>query len=656
MLVYDVNKSELAILLTKEKKGITQEDILSVIKVDCFDTLKGETTTFLTKEDSVGVIKEDLYTYVKSGPYVRYVCKGKRDILDLDKHMLKMFIRNYQDDEEFVILMMCMNAEKINNILQNVSERLISDRNRLLAIYRQRTTSNMGNVVRMFEADTYAVDKAVEQLSQEAKQVYYSKEYSFEIEVIDEGTYLRYKVFVDDAIVENAKVVCKRQAKFALLSIERRLTLKKLDNWIVNYPKLRDEVLKTCLEKRAEREEIPSDVIQKVLEEIEHRKILDEMFRRNTESNDYLYIYDLMLILAGNNESIYSYVENPFDSTKTRLVKWVSLLRDMPPSSMKILKEINDYLPEQLEVMAYCVKRGFRLDDYLPNPYLVPTSKLMHVCCIVAQKINDDNLMEFIKEIDLYETNQIKSISTYIQDGVDLTRYLNKLYLYPVSGLKAIKKMIDRGMHISKNFPSNMSSEYYVLLTECIDFGLDYDLVVENKHKSILQLKYALVAKQVGEEVYKEILSAETTLEAKKVFQKVCNERYAEVIQCKWFRDVRMDMDINWRQNALPTIEEFVIKIAGIYFERYTDNMNEGTFDFFKVEVSVLTEGFDYKAYVKNNIRAINEYVIEHVSKLKGFQKKEIPIQFFEISRVQIGRDGILEYTFALKELPEVKK
>ena len=98
------------------------------------------------------------------------------------------------------------------------------------------------------------------------------------------------------------------------------------------------------------------------------------------------------------------------------------------------------------------------------------------------------------------------------------------------------------------------------------------------------------------------------------------------------------------------SFERFITKIDKPVFERATDNLQKETFDFIRVDVSIVTTWHeDRMKYIQKNQHEITKRVIERIQDSKRFQAMGVPINFWKISSITLTRDSILEYLFELK-------
>lgn len=104
--------------------------------------------------------------------------------------------------------------------------------------------------------------------------------------------------------------------------------------------------------------------------------------------------------------------------------------------------------------------------------------------------------------------------------------------------------------------------------------------------------------------------------------------------------------------HPLDSLERFIGKIERPKFERATGNTQEGTFDFIRVDVSIITEWhMDRMDYIRKHQKEITKKVVSKIEESKQFQKMGVPINFLRVSEMTLRRDSILEYVFELKAI-----
>lgn len=108
--------------------------------------------------------------------------------------------------------------------------------------------------------------------------------------------------------------------------------------------------------------------------------------------------------------------------------------------------------------------------------------------------------------------------------------------------------------------------------------------------------------------------------------------------------------EIESKEWNLPMgLDRFIGNIE-VIMERETGNINPSTFDFVRVHVYTTYEPDEgKKAYIKNNIDAINRYVIEKLANHRSFKKYGVPVNILKVSNITITAKEDIVYMFEIK-------
>ena len=102
-----------------------------------------------------------------------------------------------------------------------------------------------------------------------------------------------------------------------------------------------------------------------------------------------------------------------------------------------------------------------------------------------------------------------------------------------------------------------------------------------------------------------------------------------------------------------PTgLDAFICKIDSPIFYRSPDNLNENTFDYIYIDVSIRSDSImeNRDEYLNAHIKEIAERVAEKLENSKDFQKYGVPINFLRVCRTTIKRkSSVLQFVFELK-------
>ncbi len=109
-------------------------------------------------------------------------------------------------------------------------------------------------------------------------------------------------------------------------------------------------------------------------------------------------------------------------------------------------------------------------------------------------------------------------------------------------------------------------------------------------------------------------------------------------------------------RRKLPTeTDRFVAKIEKPIIARYTDNLNENTFDYIIVDCYLVTQfDGDRMAYTKEHIKEINQMVLAKIESNRTFKKYGVPVNILKAERVTLC-GHILTYRFEIKECNQEK-
>lgn len=100
-------------------------------------------------------------------------------------------------------------------------------------------------------------------------------------------------------------------------------------------------------------------------------------------------------------------------------------------------------------------------------------------------------------------------------------------------------------------------------------------------------------------------------------------------------------------------LDRFITRIEPPIFIRTPENENINTFDFIYVDLNLIVDWNEDKLqYIKKNIKAIDEMVLDRLESNISFKKYGIPINFLKLGRRSLKNNGrLLEYVFELKSI-----
>lgn len=100
-------------------------------------------------------------------------------------------------------------------------------------------------------------------------------------------------------------------------------------------------------------------------------------------------------------------------------------------------------------------------------------------------------------------------------------------------------------------------------------------------------------------------------------------------------------------------LDRFITRIEPPIFIRTPENENINTFDFIYVDLNLIVDWNEDKLqYIKKNIKAIDEMVLDKLESNISFKKYGIPINFLKLGRRSLKNNGrLLEYVFELKSI-----
>lgn len=97
---------------------------------------------------------------------------------------------------------------------------------------------------------------------------------------------------------------------------------------------------------------------------------------------------------------------------------------------------------------------------------------------------------------------------------------------------------------------------------------------------------------------------------------------------------------------------DIVCKIQPIQIEREVGNTNMNTFDFIRVQYSVLSgiKKEDIIEDVRKNKKAYVKKACEYISSQKQFQHFGVPVNILMVSKITLTHDRLLEFLFEVKK------
>ncbi len=116
---------------------------------------------------------------------------------------------------------------------------------------------------------------------------------------------------------------------------------------------------------------------------------------------------------------------------------------------------------------------------------------------------------------------------------------------------------------------------------------------------------------------------------------------------------LKEELTQNTEHVPLSFLDQLIQHIEPIEFERFPENLDSNTFDRIRVTVCLPRNLFDswdeLVAAVKKNKKHIDKQVVDRIQQNRKFKKMGIPLSFFILTNLHLGRDYTLEYIFELK-------